>query len=150
MADREAAAAAKQNSAGAPDPAAISSFAADAPVAVPAGGRYRGLLSFRGAARVDGDFAGEVIAGGTLWVGERGVVRARIEVDELIVAGVLDGEVRARSRIELRTTGRVSGALFTPRLALADGCILQGRCRAGPDEFASSASETSSSGRRSA
>jgi cytoskeletal protein CcmA (bactofilin family) len=134
MADREVAAPT------APAPLEASSRGAspvgfaEAPVAVPAGGTYRGLLCFHGAARVDGDFEGVVIAGGTLWVGETAVVRARIEVDELIVAGLLDGEVRARSRIELLATGRVRGALCTPRLALADGCILQGRCHTGPDE----------------
>jgi cytoskeletal protein CcmA (bactofilin family) len=143
MADRELAALAAPAPLDALSPGATPVGLFEAPVAVPAGGHYRGLLSFRGAARVDGNFEGEVIASGTLWIGKAAVVRARIDVDELIVAGVLDGEVRARSRIEVLATGRVRGALCTPRLALADGCLLQGRCQTGPDE---GSGESSASG----
>ena len=44
---------------------------------------------------------GEVLGFGTLWIGERAHVEARVEADALIVAGCVKGEIVARDRIEL-------------------------------------------------
>ena len=102
------------------------------PVAIPKGGRFEGLLSFRGAARIDGQLRGQAIVQGTLVLGESATVEARIETDELIVAGTLEGHVRATRRIQLLSSARVTGELCAPRVRLVDGCQLRGRCRAGP------------------
>ena len=98
------------------------------PAAVVTGASYQGLLTFRGRARVDGLVEGDVVAEGRLVIGPRGHVRARIEVDELVVGGVVEGDVHARDRIELEPSARVVGDLRAPRLSLADGCVLEGRC----------------------
>ncbi len=97
-----------------------------------AGTEFDGLLSFRGATRIDGKFSGDVVAEGCLVIGEGARVRARIEVDELIVGGDLEGEVHARKRVELLKTARVVGSLHSPSLAMAEGGILEGRCEAIP------------------
>ena len=107
------------------------SASAEATVIIGRGSRFEGLLTFRGRACVDGELIGDVICSGTLELGEGSNVRGAIEVDELIVAGELEGDVTARRRIELRATARVKGALRTPQLALAEGCILEGRCETG-------------------
>jgi cytoskeletal protein CcmA (bactofilin family) len=98
---------------------------------VGAGAEFRGTLSFRGAARIEGRVSGAVSATGTLLVGAGAVVAADIEVDELIVAGEVEGHVRARVRVELKPGARLRGSVETPRLAVAEGSILDGRCRAG-------------------
>ncbi len=91
-------------------------------------GRFAGLLCTQGSARIDGAVAGEIVSRGRILIGETGRVRARIEVDELVVAGELQGEVWARERIELAPTARVAADLHAPRLVLAEGCVLEGRC----------------------
>ncbi len=92
---------------------------------------FEGLICFRGSARIEGRVRGEIQADGTVVIGRRARVLARIETDELIVAGQFEGSVRARERIELRPTARVMADLHAPRLALADGCFLEGRCEGG-------------------
>jgi cytoskeletal protein CcmA (bactofilin family) len=52
-------------------------------------------------------------------------------VDELIVAGEIEGDVRARSRVELLATGCIRGDVETPRLVVAEGGRLLGRCSTG-------------------
>jgi cytoskeletal protein CcmA (bactofilin family) len=94
---------------------------------------FRGLVAFRGDARIDGSFEGEVVAGGTLRLGEGARVRARIEVDELVVAGVLEGRVDARRRVELLPGAHVQADLRTPRLVLAEGSFLHGCCATAPE-----------------
>ena len=93
--------------------------------------KFEGILSFRGHVRIEGRLKGDVIAEGCLRIELGASVEGRIEVDELIVAGSLQGNVEARKRIELQPTARVNGTLRTPALALAEGCILDGRCAAG-------------------
>jgi cytoskeletal protein CcmA (bactofilin family) len=98
-------------------------------VSIAAGCSFEGLLTFHGATQVDGRLVGEVVATGTLRLGATARVRARIEVDELIVEGELEGDIVARRRIELSPSARVTGSLEAPRLSLAEGCVFQGRCR---------------------
>jgi cytoskeletal protein CcmA (bactofilin family) len=89
---------------------------------------FAGLLQLRDSGRIDGKLDGEVIAAGTVWIGERGRVRARVYAEEVIVAGELEGEVRASAKIELLATARVTAALYTPRVALAEGSFFEGCC----------------------
>jgi cytoskeletal protein CcmA (bactofilin family) len=105
---------------------------AGALVLIAEGAEFSGLLALDGPARVDGRLSGEVIGPGPLWIGPRANVEARVETDELVVAGALVGEVRASRRIALEGTARVRGELSTPSFALAEGALLEGRCTAGP------------------
>jgi cytoskeletal protein CcmA (bactofilin family) len=98
---------------------------------VPNGASFEGTLAYRGEVRIDGRLNGQVIATGALEIGEHGEVRARVEVDELVVAGHLQGDAVANRRIELRSSARVEGDLRAPTVVLADGCLLQGRLQAG-------------------
>jgi cytoskeletal protein CcmA (bactofilin family) len=102
------------------------------PVVVGASARFEGLLAFRGRVRVDGEIVGEIICRGVLELGETARVDGIIEADELIVAGFVGGEATARRRIELGPTARVKGILRAPRVALADGCVVDGRCETVP------------------
>jgi cytoskeletal protein CcmA (bactofilin family) len=94
---------------------------------------FTGLLQLRGAARIDGEIEGEVIATGMVWIGETGRVRARVEAPEVVIAGELEGEVWASAKIELLATARVTAALYTPRLVLAEGSFFEGRCHTGSE-----------------
>jgi cytoskeletal protein CcmA (bactofilin family) len=93
------------------------------------GAEFDGLVLLPASARIDGRVSGDVIASGLVWIGEAARVKARIQAEEVVVAGVIEGEVLARQRIELLATARVSGALRAPRLVLADGAFLEGRCQ---------------------
>lgn len=97
------------------------------PVVVGATGRFDGLLAFWGLARVEGQVHGQVAAEGTLEVGAEAIVHARVEVDVLIVEGLVEGDVVARERVEVRPGGRITASVATPRLVLAEGGSLEGR-----------------------
>ena len=100
---------------------------------VPAGGRFDGTLAFRGAAEVEGTVVGPVTGEGTLWIGPEACVLGEVEVDELVVAGKLEGDVRARRRLELERGATVRGTLEAPRFAMAEGAVMEGLCRSGED-----------------
>ena len=96
-----------------------------------AGMEFCGILVLPGPARIDGRVRGEVIAGGSLWIGETGVVEADLEGDTVVVAGRVKGRITALSRIELQPTAAVQGGLRSPRLVLAEGSQVNGPCRCG-------------------
>ncbi len=61
-------------------------------------------------------------------MGEGARVEAEIDVGEIIVQGVVVGNIRAKRSIELLTPGRVKGDLTTPSLQIDKGVIFEGRC----------------------
>lgn len=105
----------------------------DAPRLGP-GTSFDGVLTFEGTLHVDGQLAGAVFAhAGSLVVGASGRVNARIEVAELVLAGVLVGDVVAQRRVELMAGAQLEGSITAPRLAIADGGRIAGRCLTGAD-----------------
>ena len=99
---------------------------ADIPTVIDAGSTFEGVLTFRGAVRVDGQLTGKIVADGCLVIGPRAKVSATIEVDELVVAGEFEGDATARSRLELLASGRATGRLRAPCFVLAEGCRFDG------------------------
>jgi cytoskeletal protein CcmA (bactofilin family) len=61
-------------------------------------------------------------------IGPEAEVHGPVEVDELVVAGAVEGPVEARRRLTLLPTGRVVGDVRSPRLSMGDGSRLEGRC----------------------
>jgi len=100
-------------------------------VVVPAGTEFEGTLVLPLPARIDGSVRGRVLAESDVWVGESGFVGADLAGDRIVVAGTVQGDVFARTSIELHATGRVVGNLTAPSLRLADGAVVDGECRSG-------------------
>jgi hypothetical protein len=78
------------------------------------GTEFTGLLALDGPARIDGQLRGEVIGPGPLFIGPRARVEARVETDELVVAGVLAGEVRVSRRSPRRDSGSAGSSTPSP------------------------------------
>lgn len=97
-----------------------------------AGAEWRGVLVLPGPGRIDGCVRGEVVAEGPVWIGETGVVEADLSAESVVVAGRVEGDIRASTRIELLATAEVRGSLRAPSLALAEGSLVNGSCRIEP------------------
>ena len=95
------------------------------------GSAFEGVLSLPGPARIEGSLRGRVVGPGSLWIGARGEVEADLDLETVVIAGRLRGQVRARARIELLETASVEGELTAPLLRVADGCRWNGHSRAG-------------------
>ena len=113
------------------DGAALGDLAPAPKPVLAAGAAFRGVLALPGPARIDGRVAGEVIAGGPLWIGETGEVEADLDAESIVVAGRVAGRVRATTRIEVRASGTVRGRLEAPRIVLAEGSVVNGHCHSG-------------------
>jgi len=99
------------------------------------GTQFKGVLSFAGAVRIDGQVEGEVVGEELLIIGEPGQVKAEIEVGTLVVSGRVQGTITARARVELLSPSRVTGTIRTPCLVVAEGALFNGNCEmTGPGE----------------
>jgi cytoskeletal protein CcmA (bactofilin family) len=63
----------------------------------------------------------------TLTIGRSADIRAAIDAKAVVVQGTVTGNITAREKVEIQTTGSVAGDVSSPRLAIADGAALQGK-----------------------
>lgn len=97
------------------------------------GTQFEGKLHFEGRVRIDGMFKGEIRSDDTLVIGDGADVYAEIDVATVIVrGGVVHGNIRARTAIELHAPGKVIGNLHAPSLFIDRGVEFQGSCRMDP------------------
>ncbi len=94
---------------------------------------FKGKMTFEGIFRLEGKFEGEIIDRGTLILGETAIVKGKIEVNTTIIGGLVEGEIYARERVEILSTGKLYGNLTTPILEINEGGILEGHCKMGRD-----------------
>jgi len=66
-----------------------------------------------------------------LTVGPNGNVKADVVAREVIVRGKIEGKVTGRDKVQLWSTGQVTGEVQTDRLAIEDGALLRGKVEAG-------------------
>jgi cytoskeletal protein CcmA (bactofilin family) len=96
-----------------------------------AGTTVTGNLDFQGGLHLDGHILGDVngIAGepSRLTVGAEGVVEGSVSADELVLLGLVQGNVVARHRVELGATARVDGDVTYQVLQMAAGARVNGR-----------------------
>jgi cytoskeletal protein CcmA (bactofilin family) len=89
---------------------------------------FSGVLSFQRPLMIKGRFQGEIKASSDLYIGEKAVVKAKIEADTVSSKGRIEGDVLAHSRVEFFSTATMLGDLTTPDLVMESGCQYNGRC----------------------
>ncbi len=90
---------------------------------------FEGKMTFEGVFRLEGRFEGEIFKSGTLVVGQTAVVKGKLEVNSIIINGLVEGEIFVKERVEIHPTGKVFGTLYTPILIVNEGGILEGQCK---------------------
>ncbi|MFO7285775.1 MAG: polymer-forming cytoskeletal protein [Gammaproteobacteria bacterium] len=80
----------------------------------------QGPYVFCGTVEGDCDIDGTVtLAAGGLWKGS-------LRATDVVVAGTVDGDVIARRKVEVGTTGKVLGRLEGDSVAIARGAVIEG------------------------
>ncbi len=93
-----------------------------------------GDIAFSDRLQVDGRVLGKITSeSGTLIIGESGQLDAKIDVGVCVIHGALNGNLTARTKIEIRRTGRVSGDVMTPVLLVEEGAIFNGVIKMGQE-----------------
>jgi cytoskeletal protein CcmA (bactofilin family) len=100
---------------------------------VGANSAFKGNIETKGTLRIDGKLEGNVQAD---WVilGEKSLVKGDITARGIIVGGSVDGNLRAKEIIEIKSKGRVTGDTVTTKLTISEGGIFDGRSTMAKDE----------------
>jgi cytoskeletal protein CcmA (bactofilin family) len=89
---------------------------------------FQGTLRFTDSLRILGKFSGEILSPGRLVIDEGAEIKANIRVGSIIVGGVIRGNILAKEKLEMLSTGRVIGNIRTAKLKIADGVVFEGKC----------------------
>ncbi|MFP4363016.1 MAG: polymer-forming cytoskeletal protein [Spirochaetia bacterium] len=93
------------------------------------GTRFRGDLQLNGLLRIDGDFAGTVQSTSRVLVSENGRAESSIQASEVVVGGIVKGNILASVSVKVLSTGMVIGNITAPKLEIEEKVILHGTCR---------------------
>jgi len=92
------------------------------------GSEFEGKLTFEGTVRIDGKFKGEIRSNDVLIIGEGAHVEAEIAVNTVVVYGVVRGNIKANTAVQLQSPARIYGSLETKSLTIQQGVIFEGTC----------------------
>lgn len=89
--------------------------------------KFRGEISGSTDLLIDGEVDGVIrLTAARLTVRADGRVRATIVAQDVVVMGLIEGEIRATGRVELRDGAIVLGNIFAARLSIEEGSTLRG------------------------
>ena len=71
----------------------------------------------------------------TLTIGPDADIQAEISAKNVVIMGGVTGNVVAGEKVEIRSTGSVTGDIASPRFAIQDGGCVRGKVAASPSEF---------------
>lgn len=99
----------------------------------------KGDISFSGGLRIDGSVSGNINAAGDdnalLTLSEKGTIEGEVRVPNLVINGIVNGNIYAASHVELATKARINGNVYYRMLEMAMGSEVNGHLiRAKPDE----------------
>lgn len=89
---------------------------------------------------IEGKVKGQVhLAAHEVTIGQSGEVNANVSAKIVRVAGKVNGDLAAKEKVIINSTGNVRGNIVTPRMLLEDGAIFKGSIDMDPGEASLSA-----------
>lgn len=98
-----------------------------------ANSKFKGDIDTKGTLRIDGSMEGNVNAD---WVilGEKACLKGDVTARGIIIAGRVDGNLRSKEIVEIKSKGQVSGDISTNKLTIIEGGMFDGRSSMQKDE----------------
>ncbi len=88
--------------------------------------QFKGVLSGDGNIRVDGNLDGEISSTGDVVIGDQGNITATIKANNVLISGVVKGNVVANSKLEITSAGKLFGDVKAAVLSIAEGASFKG------------------------
>jgi len=88
---------------------------------------FKGTVSSAAGLRIDGKMEGQVLNSGDVIIGDSAEVTADVKGRNVIVSGLIRGNIEAIGRIEITSTGRVEGDIKTGVLIVSEGGKFSGK-----------------------
>ncbi|MCX8095949.1 MAG: polymer-forming cytoskeletal protein [Spirochaetes bacterium] len=90
---------------------------------------FEGRFMVNGSIRIDGKFEGEMLKVSHVTIGVKGKVKSNISAMNVVVEGILIGNIDAKVRVMLLPTSRVYGDITTPEIIIQQGVLFEGKIK---------------------
>jgi len=87
---------------------------------------FKGHIDSKGTLRVDGSVDGNINADWVV-IGDKASIRGDITARGIVIGGRVDGNLRAKEIVEIRSKGQVFGEIATSKLTVAEGAVFDGK-----------------------
>lgn len=88
---------------------------------------FRGELTGEGDLQVQGHLEGKINVSGTVVILEGASIQADVSATEIVVGGVVRGNLSASGRVEVSSTGHLVGDVRSKVLVVREGAALNGK-----------------------
>ena len=95
--------------------------------------KLEGTLITRSSVRIDGAIVGGVVADGTIVLSSSGQIQGNVMAENIVVAGVIDGNLTIKDKTNIEPTGEVYGDINTARILVDEQSVFQGKCNMNAD-----------------
>ncbi len=94
------------------------------------GSIFEGKITSGAGVRIEGQIIGDIDCEGDVTVGERGTVQSNnIVARNVIIAGVVNGNVQARQKLSITSKGKLYGNISAVSLSIEEGSTFEGTSR---------------------
>ena len=90
------------------------------------GSTFEGRIKSEASLRVEGHMIGDIDCGGDVTIGESGKAKSNITARNVVIAGVVHGNIVTRGTLTLTGTGQLFGNASAQSLIVAEGAVFQG------------------------
>lgn len=89
---------------------------------------FQGKFYIPGELQLDGKFEGNTLFIDTLTVNKKGKAKSNIKANNVLIEGIVIGNITAKNSIMLISSAKILGNIRTPELNIQHGVILEGKC----------------------
>lgn len=90
--------------------------------------KITGNIESPGTVFIDGTLIGDV-DGAKVILGEHSCMTGNIRAGAIIIGGKIDGHLAGKDKVEIKSTGHVTGDIVTKTLSIAEGGVFNGASR---------------------
>ena len=102
---------------------------------------FQGKLYVQNDLQIDGKFEGSSLHIDTLTVSKKGKVKSNVKAGNVMIEGIVIGNITAKNSIMLLPSARVLGNIKTSELIIQNGVVLEGKCTILKDDIEKSPEE---------
>ena len=89
---------------------------------------FEGTLRTKSSIRINGTVIGDVRADGVVVLTKTGRIVGTIEAESIIIAGVIEGNMSIRDKVNVEASGEIYGDIITKKFVIDEESIFQGNC----------------------
>ena len=90
------------------------------------GSLFEGNIQSAAGIRVEGKVNGNIECEGDVTIGQKGAVKSNIFARNITIAGVVTGDVSAKDKIQITSSGKLYGNVQSAVLIIEEGAVFHG------------------------